>query len=65
MIITARVTGITIKTKGKGEDTEVGAKLTLEIDNAEDWELDHLASLMQGGAGHEFAIDEGVARRIG
>lgn len=65
MILTARITGMRIKTKGKGEDLEVGAVLTLEVDDAEEWELDHLTALMKGGTGREIAIDEGVARRVG
>ena len=62
MIINAKVTGMTVKTKGKGEDLTVGAKLTLEVDEADQWELDALASAMDGGP-HEVAIDEHVAIR--
>jgi len=61
LIIRARVTNLTIKAKGKGEDLERIGRVTLEVENADDWQLDVLAEAMDG-IHHQIAIDEDMKR---
>ena len=63
MIISARITSFTGKTKpGKDKEDEpikVG-RLILETEDLDDWQLEFLGALLDGQE-HEVAIDEHVA----
>lgn len=61
MLFSALVRGLTVRTKGKGEDTVRVARLVLEVEDPDDWKLDAMSEAMNG-VHHDIAIDEEIRR---
>jgi hypothetical protein len=60
VIINARITSFTGKTKGgKDEEPIKVGRLILETEDLDDWQLEFLGALLDGQE-HEVAIDEHV-----
>jgi hypothetical protein len=57
VIISARITNITVRTKGKGEDVVRVGKITIEADDLDDWQMDAISEMLDG-VRHKIGIDE-------